>query len=127
MNQTIILTGRVGQQPETKGEMATLSLATSTKFTNRAGEKVEETEWWNLTAYGNTAGFIEKWIHKGDLIQVHCRRKTVKKDDRTFYNYIVDRLIPLSSTAKKQEEAAPTRETTPAQATKEEEFEDFPF
>ena len=88
MNQ-INLIGRVGKDPEVKtldiasdhNKVAKLSLAVSEKFT-RNGEKVEETEWFNLSIFGRLAEIAEKWVKKGDLLRVTGKFKTREYTDK---------------------------------------------
>ena len=43
---------------------ATVSLATNDYYTNSLGEKVEETQWHNLVAFGKTAEIMQKYVQK---------------------------------------------------------------
>lgn len=80
MYQKIILIGRVGKDPEVKhlenGVVASFSLACSESYTNKAGEKVENTEWFRLSIWGKLAEIAEKYVHKGDLLYVEGQQKT---------------------------------------------------
>lgn len=82
MSQLIILTGRVGKQPETrkfqKGQVSNFSLAVSEKYTTREGEKKEHTEWFNCQVSDKLSEVVEKWVNKGDLIQVVGKQRTRK-------------------------------------------------
>ena len=65
--------GRLGQTPELKrSEDGTpyvrLSIATSERFTDRAGEIKERTEWHNGVAWGKTAEEIGQQFQKGDSV-----------------------------------------------------------
>jgi single-strand DNA-binding protein len=65
--------GRLGQTPELKrSEDGTpyvrLSIATSERFTDRAGEIKERTEWHNGVAWGKTAEEIAQQFQKGDSV-----------------------------------------------------------
>ena len=53
-----------------KGIIAKVSLATSDYYTNSKGEKIEETQWHNLVAYGKTAEIMQKYVDKGKEIGV---------------------------------------------------------
>jgi single-strand DNA-binding protein len=66
----VILYGNIGKDAEVKhlesGKVvAKFSLATNKSYTNQSGEKITETQWHNLIAWGKTAEFAEKWIKKG--------------------------------------------------------------
>ncbi|QCX54240.1 single-stranded DNA-binding protein [Elizabethkingia sp. JS20170427COW] len=55
---------------ENGGIKASVSLATNDHYTNAKGEKVEETQWHNLVAYGKTAEIMQKYLSKGREIAV---------------------------------------------------------
>ncbi len=75
MKNKVQLIGHVGQEPEIKtfGEgkkVANISLATNESYTNSKGEKVEETQWHKVKAWGKVAEIIEKYVTKGKEICV---------------------------------------------------------
>jgi single-strand DNA-binding protein len=49
---------------------ANVSLATSDHYTNAKGEKIEETQWHNLVAFGKTAEIFQKYVPKGKEIAI---------------------------------------------------------
>lgn len=70
LRNKVMLVGRMGMDPELKtvngsSKLAKFSLATNESYTNAKGEKVKETQWHNLIAWGKTAEFIEKYCGKG--------------------------------------------------------------
>lgn len=84
MVNKVILLGNVGKDPEMKqfdsGPITKVSLATSEKYTNKSGEKVEKTEWHNLNFFGKTAELVTKWVKKGDSIYVEGKLETREYD-----------------------------------------------
>lgn len=91
MNKAIIF-GNVGNAPEIKYTqdgtcIASLSIATTEKYKNRAGEVVEEVEWHRCKAFGKTAEIIGEYVKKGDEFGVEGKIKTRKyeKDGVTHY------------------------------------------
>jgi single-strand DNA-binding protein len=75
MKNKVQLIGHVGQEPEVKtfGEgkkVATISLATNESYTNNKGEKIEDTQWHRIKAWGKVAEIIEKYVSKGKEICV---------------------------------------------------------
>ncbi len=71
----VILIGHTGKEVEITnfengGMKASVSLATNDFYTNNSGEKVEETQWHNLVAYGKTAEIMQKYVAKGKEIAV---------------------------------------------------------
>nr|WP_314865627.1 single-stranded DNA-binding protein [uncultured Flavobacterium sp.] len=75
MKNRVQLIGRVGQDPEVKNleggkKVATITIATNDVYYNDNGDKVEQTEWHRVTAWGKTAEIIEKYVTKGKEIAI---------------------------------------------------------
>jgi single-strand DNA-binding protein len=80
----VILVGNVGKDPEVKHldsdtSVANFPLATSEYYTNKNGEKVENTEWHNIVCWRRLAILAETYIRKGSQLYVEGRIRT-----RTF-------------------------------------------
>ncbi len=79
--------GYLGGAPVTRfldneKKVANFSLATTEKFTNKAGEKVSRTTWIRISAFGSIAEAMEKNLDKGSLIYVEGRLNSRKYTDR---------------------------------------------
>lgn len=121
LNQ-INLIGRVGKTPEMKnlesGKVAKFSLAVSEK-TTRNGERVEETEWFNVAVFGKTAEVVERYVNRGDLLfitgHIKTRRYQTKEgEDKTFTEVIVNALQMLGTKgAGQQDEPRPQATHSP--------------
>ncbi len=75
MKNKVQLIGHVGQEPEIKTfdggkKVANITLATNDNYTNANGEKVEDTQWHKVKAWGKLADIIEKYVTKGKEICV---------------------------------------------------------
>lgn len=74
LRNKVTLIGHTGKEVEItnfeKGIKASVTLATNDHYTNAKGEKVEETQWHNLVAYGKTAEIFQKYVSKGKEIAV---------------------------------------------------------
>jgi len=75
LRNTVQLIGNVGQAPELKTfetgtKKVSFSLATNESFTNSKGEKIEETQWHNIIAWGKTAEVVAKHFSKGKQIAI---------------------------------------------------------
>lgn len=71
----VTLIGNLGTDPEIKEtdggyKIAKASLATNESYKNSKGEKVTETMWHNLVAWGKTAEFMTKYLQKGTEVVV---------------------------------------------------------
>lgn len=69
------LIGNLGQDPEivtleSGSKLAKFSLATSDYYKNAKGEKVEDTQWHNIVAWGKTAEIVESYLTKGKQVAV---------------------------------------------------------
>ncbi len=87
LKNKVQLVGHVGQDPEIKtfeGEkkLANFTLATNEVYKNDKGEKVEETQWHRLVAWGKTAETIEKYVTKGKEIAVEGKLNHRSYDDK---------------------------------------------
>ncbi len=70
LKNNVQLIGRLGAKPEIKTfdngkKLANISLATNESYKNQKGEKVEETQWHRLSAWGKIADIAEKYTDKG--------------------------------------------------------------
>lgn len=75
LRNRVTLIGRTGKEVEihtfeSGAKRASLSLATSDYYINQNGEKVEETQWHNLVAFGKVIDILEKYVPKGKEIAV---------------------------------------------------------
>jgi len=61
---------------------AAVSLATSDYYTNAKGDKVEETQWHSLVAFGKTAEIFQKYVSKGKEIAVEGKLSYRSYDDK---------------------------------------------
>jgi single-strand DNA-binding protein len=83
LRNKVQLIGNLGKLPEIKTldsgkKLVKMSLATNEMFTNSKGEKVKETQWHNIVAWGKLADIAEKYLDKGSEVAVEG--KLVTKD-----------------------------------------------
>ena len=82
-----ILVGNLGRDAEmrfTSGgtPVATVSLATTEKWTDRDGQKKEDTQWHRVVIWGKTAESLHEYLTKGKQIYVEGRLQTRQWDDK---------------------------------------------
>jgi single-strand DNA-binding protein len=75
MKNKVQLIGNLGQDPDVKtiGEdkkVAHLSVATNENYRNAKGEKVTDTQWHNVVAWGKLADIAEKFLLKGTEVVI---------------------------------------------------------
>lgn len=107
LRNKVTLIGYTGKEVEiinfeNGSQKASVSLATNDHYTNAKGEKVEETQWHNLVAYGKTAEIFQKYVAKGREIAIEGKltyRSYEDKDGTKKYitEIRVDELLMLGS------------------------------
>jgi len=75
LKNKVQLIGNLGNTPEVKTlesgkKMARFSVATSESYRNAKGEKVTETQWHTLVAWGKVAEIVEKFLTKGKEVAI---------------------------------------------------------
>ena len=110
------LIGRLGADPEIKEvtngrKMAKFSIATNEYYFNKEGEKVEETNWHNIVAFGKSAELIEQYQHKGDEVLIDGRLTsnsyTDKNDEKRYsVDVVVNECYGMSKVQNKVIEPA---------------------
>jgi single-strand DNA-binding protein len=83
----VILMGNLGRDPEVRylpsgDPVANITIATSSRYKNKAGEMVEETEWHRVTFFGRLAEIASQYLKKGRPVYVEGRIKTRKYTDK---------------------------------------------
>jgi single-strand DNA-binding protein len=87
MRNRVQLIGHVGNDPEIKNldggkKVANFTIATNDSYKNEKGEKVEQTEWHKVVAWGKTAEIIEKYVTKGKEIAIDGKLTHRSYDDK---------------------------------------------
>ena len=87
MKNRVQLIGNVGNDPEVKTlesgkKLAHLTIATNDVYRNEKGDKVEQTEWHRVTAWGKTAEIIEKFVTKGKEVAIDGKLTHRSYDDK---------------------------------------------
>ncbi len=83
----VILIGNLGRDPELKytpqgRPVATFSLATSERWTDKNGQKQERTEWHNIVIWGKSAELANQYLKKGRTCLIEGRITTRSWDDK---------------------------------------------
>jgi len=106
MKNRVQLIGNVGNDPEIKTlengkKLAHITIATNDHYKNDKGEKVEQTEWHRVTAWGKTAEIIEKYVVKGKEVGIDGKLTHRSYDDkngekRYITEVVVNEILLLS-------------------------------
>ncbi|HID89814.1 MAG TPA: single-stranded DNA-binding protein [Anaerolineales bacterium] len=80
LNKVMII-GHLGRDPELRytpsgRPVASFSVATTRTWTNSNGERQEETEWFNVVAWGGLAEVCKQHLRKGQQVYIEGRLQT---------------------------------------------------
>lgn len=110
LKNKVQLIGNLGNNPEVKTldggkKMARFSVATNETYRNAKGEKVVETQWHSLIAWGKVAEIAEKFLQKGSEVALEGKlinRSYNDKDGNKKYvtEVQVNELLMLGKEAK---------------------------
>ncbi len=110
MRNKVQLIGNLGNAPEVKmlesgKKLVKLSMATNETYKNAKGERVTETQWHNLVAWGKTADIIEKYLKKGSEVAIEGKlmnKNYTDKDGikRYYTEILVNELLMLDGKEK---------------------------
>jgi single-strand DNA-binding protein len=87
MLNKVMLIGNLGRDPEVRStpsgqQVATFTLATNRRWTDKAGQRQEQTEWHQVVCWGKSAEIAGHYLTKGKQIFVEGRIQTRSWDDR---------------------------------------------
>ena len=113
LNKVIII-GRLGRDPEMRytpsGKPVTsFSVATNRSWVNAEGERREDTEWFNVIAWGNLAEICKQYLTKDQQVYVQGRLQTRGWEDQSGKKHyrtelVANEMIMLGE--RKSDEAA---------------------
>ena len=112
LKNKVQLIGHLGAKPEVKDtengrKLAQFNLATSESYRNAKGEKITETQWHRIVAWGKLAEIAEKYLDKGKEVAVEGklvnRSYTDKDGNKKYITEIqVNELLMLGAKAAQQ-------------------------
>ncbi len=112
--QKIVIVGNLGRDPEMKylpgsGQAVTnFNVATNRQYTTSNGERIKETTWFRVTAWGRQAETCNEYLHVGSQVLVEGRLnpdretggpRTYERNDGTWgasYELTAERVVFLS-------------------------------
>lgn len=107
LKNKVQLIGNLGNAPEvrtteTGKKLVKFSVATNEIYRNANGEKIKETQWHNLIAWGKVADIAEKYLLKGTEVAIEGklinRNYTDKEGNKKYVTEIqVNELLLLGS------------------------------
>jgi single-strand DNA-binding protein len=87
LRNRVQLIGRLGSKVEIKKldggkTLGKVSMATNEYYKNQKGERVEETTWHNLVAWGKQAELLDKYTDKGSEIAIEGKLSNRSYEDK---------------------------------------------
>lgn len=117
----VTLIGNLGADPEVRyldggGVVAQFNVATTEKFTNRNGERVEQTEWFRVELWNEQAKVAEQYLRKGNPVYVEGRLRTetwVDKEGKERFSLRV-RAATMQLLGSRNDDSGSQYESAPA-------------
>jgi len=87
LRNKVQLIGNLGKDPEIVNlesgkKLAKFTLATNESYKNAQGEKIVDTQWHQIVAWGKTADVIEKYVAKGKEVAIDGKLTTRSWEDK---------------------------------------------
>ena len=126
LNKLMII-GHLGSAPEmrytpTGRPVTTFSVASSRTWLSADGERHEDTEWFNVVAWGGLAEICNQHLRKGMQVYVEGRLQTRRWDDADGNKHFTMELV-----AKEMILLGEKKETVRERIDQDEEEGEFPF
>ena len=82
----VMLIGHLGRDPEMRytpsgRPVTSFSIATTRSWNAADGERREETEWFNIVAWGNLAEICKQYLTRGQQVYIEGRLQTRRWED----------------------------------------------
>ncbi|MCK5054059.1 MAG: single-stranded DNA-binding protein [Anaerolineales bacterium] len=126
LNKLMII-GHLGRDPEMRytpsgRPVTTFSVATSRTWQSADGERHEDTEWFNVVAWGGLAEICKQHLQKGMQVYVEGRLQTRRWEDAEGNKHFTTELV-----AKEMIMLSEKKEKLITSFDQDEEEGDFPF
>lgn len=105
LKNKVQLIGNVGNEPEITNlesgkKVAKFSIATNESYKDSKGEKVTNTQWHNIVAWGKIAEIVEKYVGKGKEVALEgkltSRSYDTKEGEKRYVTeVVVDEILLL--------------------------------
>ena len=105
LKNKVQLIGNVGNEPEittleSGKKVAKFSIATNESYKDSKGEKVTNTQWHNIVAWGKIAEIVEKYVGKGKEVALEGKLtsrsyETKEGEKRYVTEVVIDEILLL--------------------------------
>lgn len=98
LRNTVQLIGHVGNTPEivtleSGKKLAKFSIATNETYKDAKGEKVQDTQWHNIIAWGKIAELVESYVPKGKEIGIEGKLTSRSYEDKEGHKRYVTEVV----------------------------------
>lgn len=98
LRNKVQLIGNLGNDPEiinleSGKTLAKFTMATNDSYTNNNGEKITDTQWHHVVAWGKTAEIIEKYVTKGKEIAIEGKLTSRSYDDKEGHKKYITEIV----------------------------------
>ena len=139
MVNKVILIGNLGADPEVRQagsvEVAEIRIATTEKYKDKQGQKVENTEWHSIELWDGLAKVAAQYLRKGDKVYIEGKIKTDSWEtdggEKRYRTKIrannMTMLGGKSESGQGQAESAPVQQSKPVNPPVADFSDDLPF
>jgi single-strand DNA-binding protein len=106
--------GHLGRDPEMRytpsgRPVTTFTVAVSRSWNTVDGERHNETEWFNIVAWGNLAEICKQYLNKGQQVYIEGRLQTRRWDDKegvkhTSVEVVANEMMMLGERSDRREQ-----------------------
>ncbi len=98
LRNNVRLIGNLGMNPDVKElnggkKLAKFSIATNETYKGEDGNKVTETQWHNLIAWGKQADVVEKYLKKGNEVAIEGKLSSRNYTDKDGVKRYVTEIV----------------------------------
>ena len=126
LNKVMII-GNLGRDPEMRftpsgRPVTSFSVAVNRSWNTPEGERREETEWFNVIAWGNLAETCKQYLSKGRLVYVEGRLQTRRWEDAEGKKHFSTEVVANEMIFMEDRREAGSGPAHPPATTEEDEF-----
>ncbi len=114
--------GHLGRDPEMRytpsgRPVTTFTVAVSRTWNTVDGERHNETEWFNIVAWGNLAEICKQYLNKGQQVYIEGRLQTRRWDDKegvkhTSVEVVANEMMMLGERSDRREQNNQAQQTS---------------
>ncbi len=98
LRNRVQLIGRLGKDPEVKSlesgrKLVSFSLATTEYYNDKEGNKVENTQWHQIVAWGKVADLAEELLKKGYEVMVDGKLNYRNYEDKEGKKHYISEIV----------------------------------